>query len=356
MMASSSKLRIAVIGGGHLGRIHAKIAATNPVCELIAVADPSAESRSLVESQLQLATTEDYQSLLGKIDAAIVATPTFLHHQVGKWCLGHGIHAFLEKPIASTMREASDLVQCADKHRLSLQVGHVERFNPVWQPCLPAIENQSIRYIEAAREGTYTGRSTDIGIVMDLMIHDLDLVLSALDSPLSHVSAYGWSVLGEHEDFAVANLRFDSGAIASLRASRISPNPRRSMQVYTEESLFELDFATGTLRETFPTAEVAERSKQADSLPPDQRAKVKDNLFSEWLNQSEFKAPSCNAIQMEQNEFFESILSNAPISVSGQAAARALDVACQILDCIQRSQPARSIIPSASRFARPKAA
>jgi predicted dehydrogenase len=348
--------RIAVIGGGHLGRIHAKLAAANSNCELVAVADPSADSRSLVESQLHLKTVSDYRTLKGQVDAAIIVTPTFLHHEVGLWCLNNGIHTFIEKPIASSIREANELVACAAARSLSLQVGHVERFNPAWQSCLPKLQNESIQYIEAAREGTYTGRSTDIGIVMDLMIHDLDLILSAVDSPVDQIHAYGWSVLGEHEDFAVANLRFASGTIAALRASRISPTPKRFMQIYTDLGLVEIDFATSSIRETVPTDEVADRTKQADMLAPNDRAKVKDTLFREWLVQNERKVPACNAIELEQNEFYSSISRKTPVTVTGHSGAKALEVAVQIIDCIELTRPARSIIPSATRFATRKAA
>jgi predicted dehydrogenase len=233
--------RIGVIGGGHLGRIHAKLAANNPSLVLIGVADPSADSRSIVESQLNLPTVHDYKEWDGAIDGAIIAAPTFLHHEIGSWCLRHGIHVLMEKPIASSLRQASELLQLAKSNSCTLQVGHVERFNPAWQKADALVASQSIRYIEAVREGTYTGRSTDIGIVMDLMIHDIDLVLSAVNDSVESVQAFGWSVLGEHEDFATACLRFQNGTIAQLRASRIAPVARRQMQLYSEGGLVEPD-------------------------------------------------------------------------------------------------------------------
>ena len=350
------KSRIGVIGGGHLGRIHAKLIASNASCELVAVADPSSESRQYVESQLHATAVADYQNLAGALDGAIIAAPTFLHHQIGSWCLNHGIHVLMEKPIASTLDEARQLVQLAKTNNRTLQVGHVERFNPAWQYATTRFSSDTIRYIEAAREGTYTGRSTDIGIVMDLMIHDIDLILSAVKSPIDSVSAYGWSVLGENEDFATACLRFRNGTIANLRASRISPVPKRTMQVYTDDGLTEIDFASNTVLQTSAVADVANGSRQADRLPADQRAKVKDSLFVDWLSKVEHKTTPANAIELEQKEFLLAIQSGAAVTVTGEQGCHALEVAALILEQIVNHRPSRSIIPFSDRFGKSEAA
>ncbi len=215
-----SKPRIGVIGAGHLGRIHAKLLAANPVCEFVGVADTSLEARSLVASQLNTNAIADYRQWQGNIDGVVVAAPTFLHHPIGLWCLSNGIHVLMEKPIASSLAESTQLVQLAIANHCTLQVGHVERFNPAWKLACSQFDPESVRYIDAAREGVYTGRSTDIGIVLDLMIHDIDLILSLVHSPIESVSAYGWSALSEKEDFATACIRFRSGTVANLRASR----------------------------------------------------------------------------------------------------------------------------------------
>lgn len=350
MTSQPTRPRIGVIGGGHLGRIHAKLAAANSNCELIGVADPSSDSRCLVESQLNIPAISDYRQWMGAIDGAIIAAPTFLHHEIGSWCLSQGIHTLIEKPVASSLQEANELVQLAKSHKCTLQVGHVERFNPAWLQIQPQLAVQSVRFIEAAREGTYTGRSTDIGIVMDLMIHDIDLVLSAINSPVDRVHAYGWSVLGEHEDFATACLQFRNGAIAQLRASRISPVAKRQMQVYTEEGLIEIDFGSGAITTTTPHVDVADGSRQADHLPPELRAKVKDCLFTEWLNRLETKAVPGNAIESEQNEFFDAIRGSGQVTVTGECGYQALEVATSILDQIAMNRPSRGIIPAAAKF------
>lgn len=353
---TASKPRIGVIGGGHLGRIHAKLIASNSSCELIGVADPAPDSRQFVESQLKAAAIADYRDWSGAIDGAIIATPTFLHHQIGSWCLSRGIHVLMEKPIASTHDEAGQLVQLAKSNNCTLQVGHVERFNPAWQLASSLFSSDAIRYIEVAREGTYTGRSTDIGIVMDLMIHDIDLILSVVKVPIESVSAYGWNVLGETEDFAAACLCFRNGTIANLRASRISAVPKRFMQVYTDDGLTEIDFASNSVAQTSAVDDVADGTRQADQLPADLRSKVKDNLFVDWLQKVEHKAAPANAIELEQEEFIQAILSFSPVTVTGEQGCQAIEIVAKILGQIEKNRPGRAIIPAAARFGKTKAA
>lgn len=352
----TSKPRIGVIGAGHLGRIHAKLLAANPSCDFLGVADPSPEARSLVASQLNANAIADYREWQGAIDGVVVAAPTFLHHPIGVWCLSHGIHVLMEKPIASSLAQSNQLVQLANSNKCTLQVGHVERFNPAWQLACSQIDPQCVRYIDAAREGVYTGRSTDIGIVLDLMIHDIDLILSLVNSPVDSVAAFGWSVLGENEDFATASLKFRSGTVANLRASRISPIQKRSMQVYVDDGLVEIDFATNAVSTTTAVDDVADRTRQADQLAPDLRAKVKDTLFVDWLQKVECKAVPVNAIEQEQNEFISAIRSGTAVTVTGQHGHAALEVASRILDQIAMNSPARSIIPAAGKFGKTRAA
>jgi predicted dehydrogenase len=286
----------------------------------------------------------------------IVAAPTFLHHEIGMWCLEHGIHVLMEKPIAASHREASELTELAESRSLTLQVGHVERFNPAWTYTAEQVRGHGIRYIEAAREGTYSGRSTDIGIVMDLMIHDLDLIMSAVDSSVESVKAYGWNVLGGHEDFAIATLRFRNGAMAHLRASRISPVARRQMQIFSEHGQWDVDFAAGTVTTTLAREEVASGARKADSLPADLRVQVKDKLFDDWLCKTTVQPAARNAIQCEQFEFFSAVRYATPVTVTGKHGARALEVAAWILDSMEPGQSTPAVIPMQPRIRTTKAA
>jgi predicted dehydrogenase len=346
-MPSSSTPRIAVIGGGHLGRIHAKLLANSPKCELVCVADPDPHSQQQVQ-QLGLPFIADYRQLDGSnIDGVIVATPTFLHGDVGSWFLSRGISCFVEKPIASSVQEAKMLGAIAEKNGCTLQVGHVERFNPVWTTATSMVRDSAVRFIEATREGTYAGRSTDIGVVLDLMIHDIDLILSLVPSTVDSVDAYGWAVLGKHEDFAVAHLRFRDGTIAQIRASRVSETQRRCMQIFSEDSSHDLDFVAGRVTQITADSQVASGQRRADELPLAERLKVKDQLFTQWLHKTEIQPAAFNAIEAEHREFLSAIQWGAKVSVDAYAATQALQVAEQIVEAIHKSQS----VPILRRFA-----
>ena len=340
-------VRVAVVGGGHLGRIHAKLLSNRTDTRVVAVCDPYAPSRDWITANLSLPVVEDYKSLLGSIDAVLIATPTTLHFPVAEWCLQNGIHVFIEKPITTTIEEATELNRLGAIHDCTIQVGHVERFNPIWVDVGRQLNKASVRHIESCREGVYTGRSTDIGIVLDLMIHDLDLILSVVSSPLQSIRAHGRCVLGAHEDFAIADLVFRNGTTAHLRASRIAPSASRTMEIHCDEDWYSLDFSKGSYTRTSATEDVANGHLQADNLPIEERLKVKDELFSRWLEQQTVAPESCNAIEREHSDFFEAIVTGRAPRVSGADGARALQVACVITDQIaDQDSAARGIIPA----------
>ncbi|MEI8212690.1 MAG: Gfo/Idh/MocA family oxidoreductase [Planctomycetota bacterium] len=345
------RLKVAVLGGGHLGRIHAKLLAGRSDVEVIAVCDPYAPSREWVASNLHLATYETYEPLANQIDAAVIATPTTMHFEVAHWCLTQGIHCLIEKPIASTAVEAEELIRVARMRGCTLQVGHVERFNPVWRALCDQVDPQHIRHIASCREGVYTGRSTDIGIVLDLMIHDIDLILSLVDSPVRSIFATGRCVLGSHEDFAIADLVFRNGVTAHLRASRISPSPERSMEVHCDDDWYALDFSNQSIVTTRPSEAVANGELQADSMPIEQRMKVKDELFTRWLERVETRPASANAIELEHQDWIDSIRSGHEPRVSGIDAAKALQVACAITEQIAEQMSLHGGIIPAARLA-----
>ncbi|MFM8572952.1 MAG: Gfo/Idh/MocA family protein [Pirellula sp.] len=334
----SRKLSVIVVGAGHLGRIHAKLLATRTDCELIGVCDPIASSRSWVDENLGVPTYCDPREIPGQIHAMVVATPTIYHHEVGCWGLERGIHALIEKPIAVSVQQAKDLVKLAAEKNLRLQVGHVERFNPVWEALRTRLEPSSIRTIETRREGVYTGRSTDIGIVLDLMIHDLDLVLSVIDSPVTNIRATGRCVLGQHEDLAIADIEFQNGARAHLLASRISAQSARAMEIQADREWYELDFSANSLTATRAATAVEAGDFRADQLEPAERVKVKDELFTRWLDRSQISPPAANAIEAEHSDFFDSIRLGRQPRVSGTEALRVLEVACAITQQITNSQ------------------
>lgn len=331
-----SRLRLIVIGGGHLGRIHSKLASANEQFELVAVVDPSPESQALVTSQLNLPVVSDYRSLLGRIDAAIVATPTVTHYEIGCQLLREGVHCLIEKPLTSTADQAARLVQIAKRHSRVLQTGHVERFNPKWTTVVSHLG--APKFVEAVRCGVYSGRSTDIGVVMDLMIHDLDLILSLDHSPVENIQASGMALLGSHEDLAEARVTFSSGLVANLKASRIAQSAVRRMQLYTTQCFADIDFASDQLQVIKPSQDVISRMISLDELDPAQRMAAKDRIFDTFLSVENLSAPGRNAILDEHNDFALSIRTGSHPAVSGEDGARAVEIADRILESIARRQ------------------
>ena len=209
-------LRIGVIGAGHLGRFHAKLAAERADVQLVGVCDAIADAANQLANECGTRAFFDYRDLIPQIEAAIVATPTATHHRVGCDLLAAGIHVLMEKPLARTKAEADELVALSERHGKVLQVGHIERFNPALDQVRPFVGEP--KYIEGARYTPYTFRSTDIGVVLDLMVHDLDLAMSLAGSAVESVLAIGASVMGGHEDVAQARLQFANGCVANLSA------------------------------------------------------------------------------------------------------------------------------------------
>jgi predicted dehydrogenase len=327
------------------------------------MAEPMAQVREAIESEFGVSTVEDYRQLLGRVDAVIIATPTSNHLESALWCLENGIHCFVEKPLVRSARHADLLIHVARRRNLVLQVGHVERFSPTWQAAQSVL--QSPYYIEAVRTSGYTGRSTDIGVVFDLMIHDLDLILNCIDSNVVEISATGKAVLGHTEDVAEARLVFENGAIACVKASRISRSPQRKMSIESDFQTVELDFAAGTVDCVRTCQDLVDGTLCADSLPPDTRRNIQGELFTRWLPHESVAVLAGNAIDAEQADFLHAIEHNVAPKVSGDDARKAISVAERILDTIAASSELRkhtredsefpAIIPAAHRFGKRKA-
>ncbi len=329
-----SKLKVAVIGAGHLGKIHARLAKGNDQFEVVGIVEPVAAARAQISTELQLPTFEDIKPLIGNLDAAIVATPTVYHYDVASSLLRAGVHVLVEKPLASTAEQADRLVQIARRHDLVLQVGHVERFNPSWTAVQPHLG--TAKYIECVRAGAYSGRSTDIGVVHDLMIHDIDLVLSLVRSQVISVSACGVALLGQHEDLAEARVHFANGCVANFKASRISLEATRRMSLFTTTSMAEIDFSKNETRVIKPSLEILDREVHLDQLSAEERHAAKSTIFGELFTVETLPAEPRNAILDEQNDFALSIRTHASPIVTGEDATNALKLAAQILEQISK--------------------
>ena len=227
-----TRIKTAVIGAGHLGKIHARLMVTQPLSWFDSIVEPFEAARGAASDEFAVDVYADHRDVIGKVEAAVVAAPTTLHHAICRDYLSAGIHVLVEKPITQTLEQAQELVSLARKYECVLQVGHVERFNPAWKTAAAAVGD--VRFMEAHRTSPYTFRSTDVGVVLDLMIHDLDLLLSLTNSEPVDVCATGQSILGPHEDIAYATIRFADGMAASLHASRCSDQPQRTAHLFGE--------------------------------------------------------------------------------------------------------------------------
>jgi predicted dehydrogenase len=233
-------LRVGVVGVGHIGSNHARIYSELATAEFVAIYDIDRQRGEEIASKYKAQAAASLDEFSALIDAASIATPTNAHFAIARDLLARGKHLLVEKPITENTSDARDLAQMASEKGLVLQVGHVERFNPV----LSALEQRLThpRFIEAHRLSPYPNRSTDIGVVLDLMIHDLEVILHLVDSPVENIDAVGVAVLSRGEDIANARLRFTSGCIANVTSSRISPESMRKIRVFQEDAYLSLDY------------------------------------------------------------------------------------------------------------------
>ena len=331
-------LRVGVVGVGHLGRHHARVLSGIEGVTLAGVADARVEQARAVAEACGTSAFADYRELLDRVDAVSVAVPTVLHREVAGAFLERGIPAMVEKPLASTAAEAEELVELARARGVALQVGHIERFNPA----LAALEGMRLRpkYIAAERLGLYTFRSTDIGVVLDLMIHDLDLVLSLVPAPVRSVAAVGVSVFGRHEDVANARVEFEDGTVADLTASRASFQAARKMRLYGAEGYATLDFATkqGTLIR--PSEALRRGELELDGVDLAQPTQVRDRLFGKILRVDQVPAPADarEPLALELEDFVRAVRTGTRPRVTGEDALRAIRLAGRILREIDAHQ------------------
>ncbi len=232
-------MRTAVVGVGYLGRFHAQKYAALPNSELVGIADPSAGARAAVSAELGVPAHADYRDLLGRVDAVSVVTPTPQHFTVARDFLEAGAHVLVEKPMTVTVEEGAALIEAARRARRILQVGHLERFNAAVQALQPILTVP--RFIESARLAPFKVRGTDVDVVLDLMIHDIDLILSIVRSPVVAIDAIGSSVFSQEIDIANARLRFANGCVANATASRVSLKTERRLRLFQDDAYVSVD-------------------------------------------------------------------------------------------------------------------
>ena len=341
------RMRMAVVGCGHLGAIHARLLSARTDAELVAVVDPQPESRDRVAAAHGCRALAEPRDLVGLVDAAVVAAPTGLHTAVAVPLLEGGVDLLVEKPIAAGVEDARAIVIAARRCGRTVAVGHVERFNPAWQAAVARAG--AATFIEASRTAPFTFRSLDVGVIHDLMIHDIDLVLSLDPGRLERVEARGIVATGGFEDAARARLVFSSGLIADLTASRISPTARRTVSLWSADAMVHCDLTAKTVEVVSPSDRVRSGGFSAAAVPAAERAALKDRFFTDVLPFETLTVADANAIACEHDDLVAAIRERRSPRVSAAAGAAAVEIAARVIDALECTRLGRSPTGPAGR-------
>ena len=321
----SERTRVGVVGVGSLGFHHARILSQMPEVELVGVHDSRAERLAEVGEQLGVSRFEDMTELAGRCDAVVVAVPTTAHERVAVGVLGEGAHVLVEKPIAPDLASADRILEAARRAGRLVQIGHVERFNPILRACEAYIEDPL--FVESHRLAPFAVRGTDVAVVLDLMIHDLDLVLSFVPREVSSFSAVGVRVLADSPDIANARLEFEGGAVADLTASRVSLERMRKIRFFQRSGYISLDLAAGK-------GEFL-RLREGIGTTPGERLSSATNL-ADIIERIPLHGDGAEPLRSELESFVEAVEGRRSPAVSGEDGRRALDVALRIVDRIEQ--------------------
>jgi len=344
-----SGTRVAVVGCGHLGTIHARLLAGRDDATLVAVVDPSAEARERVAAAHGCLALAEPLELVGRVEAAVVAAPTGLHAAVAVPLVEAGIDLLVEKPLAATPEEARAIVAAGMRTGRTISVGHVERFNPAWTAAVARAGE--VRHVEARRLAPFTFRSLDVGVVQDLMIHDIDLVLSLDPGRLERVEAQGLFASGGHEDVVRARLAFSSGLVADLMASRISPRAERTVSMWSTGGLVSVDLTAKQVEVVAPTEAVRSGMFDAAAVPLADRAALRERFFSDVLAVETLTVPDANAIALEHGDLLDAIREGHEPRIPAAAGAEAVEIAARVLQVLEPGRlgdgpPARGSRPA----------
>ncbi len=321
-------MNIGVIGVGHLGSLHSKMYAEIDSANFVGVYDMNEEKRNEIASKYKVRSFSTVEELLKNVDAVSVATVTTTHHQVAMQALNAGKHVLIEKPITSTLAEADELIALAKAKGVMIQVGHIERFNPA----IISLESYQMKpmFIESHRLAQFNPRGTDVAVVLDLMIHDIDIILSLVNSPVKQIDANGVAVVSDTPDIANARLQFENGCVANVTSSRISRNKMRKMRMFQSNAYIAIDFQLGSA-DVFRLGNEGEGSIWSTMLLGQiGEGKNKRSIIYE---QPEMK--KINALKYELESFIAAVQNGTRPVVNGEDGRMALDVAQQIMHKIQ---------------------
>jgi len=309
------RVRTAVIGAGYLGRFHAQKYAALPGSQLVGIADVSAETRTRLAAELGTTAFADYRELLGQVDAVSIATPTAQHFEIASAFLQAGAHVLVEKPITHSVEEARELLVIAERSGRVLQVGHLERFNPG----ILALERvlRVPRFVESHRLAPFKQRGTDVNVVLDLMIHDIDIIQNIVHAPIESVDAIGTSVFSSGLDIANARIRFTNGCVANTTASRVSLKTERKLRIFQDDAYMSVDLQQKILTVV----------RKSDAPPEGELPQVR-------IDEQSFEQG--DALKSEIESFLECVTTGKAPLVTGEDGLRALETAIRITEQVSR--------------------
>ncbi len=313
MIAGMQAVRTAVIGVGYLGRFHAQKYASLPESRLVAVVDADPATRDRVAAEVGCRGVADFRELLGEVDAVSIATPTPAHFALASECLERGVHVLVEKPVTETLDEARRLVEIAARRGCVLQVGHLERFNPA----ITALEGtlKTPRFVESHRLAPFKERGTDVNVVLDLMIHDIDLIQSLVRAPIVSIDAIGTSVFSGELDIANARIRYANGCVANTTASRISMKVERKLRLFQDDAYISIDLQQKILT-------VVRKPPEGARAAPGQ-VSIEERGYEQG-----------DALRLEIEAFLKSVRDGTPPVVSGEDGLHALETALRITELV----------------------
>lgn len=338
MQISNEKLKMAVVGVGALGRHHARILSQLPGVQLVAVVDGNQEQGESVAAGCGCEWTPDYRTILQQVDAVSIVVPTSLHRPIAEDFLCHSIPVLVEKPLTANVEDGTVLVRLAREHGVPLQVGHIERFNPAFETLAEKVG--SPKYIRGERISPYAFRSMDIGAVLDLMIHDIELTLALVGQMPSRVEAFGASLVGGNEDCVQARLLFPGGCIADLTANRVAPSFSRTMQAWSDQGCFTADFTARTVTAMTPGDSMLQGQLPFELVQQGlcTAAELKPEIFGRFIQKTESKGSEVDALTAELSSFVHCVRTGESPLVTGAQGLAALRVADLILDSVRNHQ------------------
>ena len=323
-MSNLQTIKIGVIGVGYLGEFHTQQLQAIPEVDVVGISDVNSDRATIISGKYNVNFYQDVQELIDLSDAMVIVTPTNSHYDIAQLVLKNSKHVFIEKPVTSTIDQANNLIDIANKNNLLIQVGHIERFNPAF--ILLKEKNMTSKFIEVHRLASFKSRGHDTSVVLDLMIHDIDIILATVKSQITDIQANGVNVITSETDIANARITFENGCIVNLTASRISLKEMRKMRIFQQHSYLNVDFLNKTLEEYAVT----------EDNKPDNNSKLfpYNDDGTQFIKYTKNDGEQHNALQEELKHFASSIQSGTQPSVNGEVGRDALNIALIIQEKI----------------------